>query len=132
MSQLTITLPQRAYDGLVEAAIRNNRDTEELAAEILTHNGFGYADMFRIGVMTSAAFVARFTPSEYGAILAAAEVNQEVGQLVSELTSSPYVALDDARLEPGLNQLVAAGLLAAERVPQILAYTRPQPAIDAG
>lgn len=126
-NQLTITLPQRAFDGLVEAGIRNNLSTEELALEILAHNGFGYADLFRIGVLTSAAFVARFTPSEYGAILAAAAVEPSVGQLVSELTSSPYVALDDPRLEPGLNQLVAAGLLAAERVSEILFYPRPVP-----
>jgi hypothetical protein len=123
--QLTITLPQRAYDGLVEAGIRNNLTTAELASQILQQSAYNYADLFRIGVLTSAAFVARFTPAEFGSILATAQENPSVGQLVTELTSSAYVALDDPRLEPGLQMLVEEGLLTAERVPEILSYARP-------
>jgi hypothetical protein len=122
---LTITLPQRAYDGLVEAGIRNNLTTTELASQILQQSAYNYADLFRIGVLTSAAFVARFTPAEFGSILAAAQENPSVGQLVTELISSAYVVLDDPRLEPGLQMLVEEGPLAAERVPEILSYARP-------
>ena len=75
--------------------------------------------------MTSAAFVRRFTVEEYGSILAAAEGDPTVAQLVSELLEAPYVALDDERLLPGLDALAAAGLLEGDRIAAILDYNLP-------
>jgi hypothetical protein len=60
-------------DGFIEAANRNSTTPEALALEFLEQQGKSYADLFRIGVITSAAFIARFTPEEYAAILAAAD-----------------------------------------------------------
>jgi len=37
----------------------------------------------------------------------------------------PNVATDDHRVGPGLQYLVAVGLLAPERLPEVLAYSRP-------
>lgn len=127
LSSLTVTLTDpRIVDGWVAAAIRNNTTPEQLAREFLEHQGRTYADLNRIGLLTSGAFIQRFTPQEYGAILAAAEQSPDVAALVDQLISSPLVALDDPRLEPGLRQLVAAGLLEPERVPELLAYDRPE------
>ena len=127
LSTLTITITDtRLIDGWVEAANRNSTTPAELAGEFLRIQGRSYADLFAVGLITSAAFVSRFTPAEYGAVLAAAEQSPEVAALIAELTSSPLVALDDPRLEPGLTLLAAAGLIAAERVPELLAYQRPE------
>lgn len=128
LSTLTITLSDpRLIDGWVEAANRNDRTPEDLAGEFLRIQGRSYADLFAVGLITSAAFISRFTATEYGTILAAAEQSPEVAALVAELTASPLVALDDPRLEPGLMLLAAAGLIAAERLPELLAYQRPVP-----
>jgi hypothetical protein len=130
LSSLTITLSDtRLIDGWVEAANRNGTTPELLALEFLKHQGRIYADLNRIGLITSSAFIRRFTAQEYGAILAAAEQSPQVAALVDELTSSPTVALDDPRLEPGLQVLAAAELIAAERIPELLAYSRPEPTV---
>lgn len=122
MNSITITLPDRAYDGLVEAGNRNGLTAEAIAAELLTNQGNSYAELFRLGVITSAAFMARFTPAEYAAIMSAAETNQQVAGLIDQLTSSPHVSFSDPRVEPGL------ALLAPERTTELLAYDRPEPA----
>jgi hypothetical protein len=119
---LTVTISKRAYLALVEAANRNSLTPEALASESVQSQGIAYAAIYRIGVMTSAAFVRRFSVSEYARILAAAEQNPGVAELVTLLVGEPYVALDDARLEPSLKLLVAGGLLAAERVAAIMNF----------
>lgn len=139
MDTLTITLTdRRVIDGYIEAANRAGMTPEVLAAEFASDQGKRYADGFKIGLLTSAAFVQRFTPAEYGAILAASvppedatpeelEVASAVASLVTELTSSPMVSLDDPRLGPGLGLLVSAGLIAPERVAELLEYDRSVP-----
>jgi hypothetical protein len=130
LPSLTITITDpRIIDGWVEAANRNGITPEAIAAEFLTTQGDSYAELFHIGVITSAAFIRRFTAPEYGAILAAAEQSPEVAALVDELTASPNVALSDPRIEPALQQLAAAGLIAEDRIPALMAYTRPEPAL---
>lgn len=130
LPSLTITITEpRIIDGWVEAANRNGTTPEAIAAEFLTTQGGSYAELFHIGVITSAGFIRRFAATEYAAILAAAEQSPEVAALVDELTASPNVALNDPRLEPGLQQLAAAGLIAEERIPELLSYTRPEPAV---
>ena len=128
MTAITITLPEGAYDGLVEAGNRNGTTAEAIAAELLTNQGNSYAELFRVGVITSAAFMARFTPAEYAAIRTAAESNAQIAGLIALLTSVPHVSFSDPRLEPGLALLVQEGLLAPERTVELLAYDRPAPA----
>lgn len=127
MIAITVQLFQRAYDGLVEAGNRNGLNTVALASQILQTEAYRYADLYSVGKLTGVAFVTRFTPVEIGSILVAAQQDQQVGELVTELINSPYVVLDDPRLAPALALLVGAGLLAAERIPEILYYDRPQP-----
>ena len=124
---LSVTLSERAMLALQEAASRNQITPEALASELVQSQGIAYAAIFKIGVMTSAAFVRRFSVSEYAGILAAAEQNPQVAELVMLLLETPYVALDDARLEPGLQLLAAGGLLAPERVAELLDYGVPAP-----
>ena len=124
---LTITLDHpRFVDGFIEAANRNGTTAEALALELLEAQGKSYADLFRVGVITSAAFIARFTPAEYAGILAAAETDATVAGLLATLLAEPVVNFDDPRLEPGLQQLVEAELLEADRVAELLSYERPQ------
>ena len=138
---LTITLTNaRQIDGYIQAANGAGMSPEALALEFLSQQGARYANDFRIGIITGAAFIARFTPVEYGNILAASvpppdatpeQVEQAaaVAGLIAELTASPNVALDDPRLAPGLTLLVSLGLLDASRPAEILAYDRPTPEV---
>lgn len=133
---VTITNP-RIIDGFVQAAINNGTTPELLATGFLENQGLSYANLFHIGVITSAEFIRRFTPTEYAAILTACvppedatpeEIAQAaaINSLVDQLTASPNVALDDPRLAPGLQVLVDAGLIAEERVSELLYYQRPE------
>ena len=142
MDTLSITLDNpRVIDGLIFAANSAAMTPEAFAESVLTNEGHRFADGAKIGVITGAAFIARFTPTEYGDILAAAVApvdatpEQEasaaaVAGLIAELTASPNVALDDPRLEPGLTLLVSLGLLDAARPGEILSYERPTPQVQ--
>lgn len=126
MDSISVTLTNpRVIDGFISIANDNNMSPEDLIVNLLNERGGSLADNRNIGVITSAAFIARFTPAEYGAILEAAETNEGVAALIAELTSSPKVAFDDPRLAPGLALLVAEGLIEPERLPTLLAYERP-------
>lgn len=128
MPDITISLPQRAYDGLVEAAKRNGLTLTGVAGDALKLQGLQYANLFQIGVVTSGAIIARFTPEEYTAILNASKTDQAIADLINELTNEGHIIIDDPRLVNGLQKLVNVGLLAADRVPQIMAYEHPTPA----
>lgn len=128
MDQLIITLTdKRLIDGFVTYANRNGISPEEAGLESLRGTGKSYADSYQIGILTSAAFVGRFTPTEYAGIIAAAETDAEVGALVSEVMGNAYIYLDDHRLDPGLDLLEAKGLIDTGRKAQILSYDRPEP-----
>jgi len=98
MDTLTITLTNpRQIDGYIKAANNAGMTPEALAEEFLAQQGARYADGFRIGVITGAAFVARFTPAEYGAILAYAGLIQPVPDPVYQVpTAQEQQMYDDA------------------------------------
>lgn len=132
---IVITAP-RVIDGLVFASNTASMSPEDYCTFLLTQDGHRFADANSYGVITSAAFVARFTPQEYGNILAASvpppdatedEITQsaQVRALLDELFASPLVALDDPRAIAGLELLVNLGLLDASRPGEILFYSRP-------
>jgi len=122
---VTITAP-RVLDGLVFASNTAKMSPEAYAEWLLTQDGHRFADANSYGVITSAAFFRRFTPTEYDAILTAAATNSEVQDLLDQVLDSPTVALDDPRLEPGLALLVNLGLLDTSRPEEILFYARPE------
>lgn len=73
LDSLTITLTDtRLIDGWVSAANANGLSPEALALDFLNTQGRSYAELFKVGLITGSAFIGRFTPAEYGAILAAA------------------------------------------------------------
>ena len=73
MDTLSLTLTNtRVIDGLIFAANTAGLTPEAYAEWLLTQNGKRYADANSYGVITSAAFFARFTPTEYNDVLTAA------------------------------------------------------------
>ncbi len=73
MDTLSLTLTNtRVIDGLIFAANTAGLTPEAYAEWLLTQNGYRYADANSYGVITSAAFFARFTPTEYNDVLTAA------------------------------------------------------------
>ena len=139
MTTISLTLTDRQYDGYVIAANGAGMTPEALLSEFVAQQGARYANDFRVGIITSAAFVARFTPQEYGAILAYAQApldpgveddsHIQVAELLNMLFNTSDVRLDDPHLVPSLNLLVSLGLLDAARVPEIVAYQRPEPQV---
>ncbi len=128
MNSLTITLADiRAIDGWVEAANKAGITPEAMALELLQHQGLRYADLFKIGILTSAAFVQRFTATEYGDIRAAAEQVAEVASAIGELLEEPFVVLTDPRIAPRLAMFTATGLLAQGRAEELQAWEHPIP-----
>jgi hypothetical protein len=121
-----ITVSRRALLAFQEAARRNESTPEALVSELVEQQGINYAGIYKIGMMTSAAFVLRINAAEYAAILAEAEQNVEVAEIVHELLQSPYVVLDNPRLVSGLELLVSKGLLTPERVAELLHFELPE------
>ena len=73
MDTLSLTLTNtRVIDGLIFAANTAGLTPEAYAEWLLTQNGYRYADANSYGVITSAAFFARFSPTEYNDVLTAA------------------------------------------------------------
>lgn len=136
MDSLSLTLTNtRVIDGLIFAANSAGMTPEAYAEWLLTKDGHRFADANNYGIVTSAGFFARFTPTEYAAVLAAsvdaAEAQNtqaaEIKALLDELTAAERVALDDQRVTDGLALLVSRELLGAERPAEITAYERPSP-----
>jgi len=127
MDTLSLTLTNtRVIDGLIFAANSAKLSPEAYAEWLLTKDGHRFADANSYGIVTSAGFFARFTPTEYADVLAAS-VDSEIKALLDELTAAERVALDDQRVTDGLQLLVSRGLLGAERPAEITAYERPFP-----
>ena len=127
MDTLSLTLTNtRVIDGLIFAANSAGMTPEGYAEWLLTKDGHRFADANSYGVVTSAGFFARFTPTEYANVLAAS-VDNEIKALLDELTAAERVALDDQRVADGLALLVSRELLGAERPAEITAYERPSP-----
>jgi hypothetical protein len=97
MNTLSITLTNtRVIDGLIFAANSVGMTPEAYAEWLLTKDGHRYADMNSYGVVTSAGFFARFTPTEYATILAASidtvDVPDKIGGLATEEQEAAYQA----------------------------------------
>jgi hypothetical protein len=72
MDTLSLTLTDtRVIDGLIFAANSAGMTPEGYAEWLLTKDGHRFADANSYGVVTSAGFFARFTPTEYANVLAA-------------------------------------------------------------
>jgi len=136
MDSLSFTLTDhRAIDGVITTVNRQNvgRTADEWVtvdqfwAEQVTALAKNLANSENVGIITSAAFIQRFTTDEYSGIIAASKTDADVAALINTLVNSAYVYLDDARILPGLQQLVTLGLLEANRIPEIVAYDRPEP-----
>jgi len=136
MDTLSFTLTDhRAIDGVIATVNRQNvgRTADEWVtvdqfwAEQVTALAKNMANSENVGIITSAAFIQRFTTDEYSGIIAASKTDADVAALINTLVNSAYVYLDDARILPGLQQLVTLGLLEANRIPEIVAYDRPEP-----
>ena len=128
MNLLTVTLTNpRQIDGYIQAANGAGMTPEALLSELVANQGARYANDFKIGVLTSAAFIRRLSTQEYAGIITAAESSSEIAGLIEKFTDQPIIALDDERLIAGLQQLVEIGLLTQERKAELVLYQRPQP-----
>ena len=97
MDTLSLTLTNtRVIDGLIFAANSAGMTPEAYAERLLTTEGHRFADANSYGVVTSAGFFARFTPTEYADVLAASidtvEVPEKIGGLATEEQYAAYQA----------------------------------------
>jgi hypothetical protein len=73
MDTLSLTISNtRVIDGLIFAANSAKLSPEAYAEWLLTKDGYRFADANSYGIVTSAGFFARFTPTEYNDVLTAA------------------------------------------------------------
>jgi len=95
MDTLSLTLTNtRVIDGLIFAANSAGMTPEAYAELLLTKDGHRFADANSYGVVTSAGFFARFTPTEYADVLAAsvdtAVVPEPIGGVPTEEQQQAY------------------------------------------
>ena len=98
MDTLSLTLTNtRVIDGLIFAANSAKLSPEAYAEWLLTKDGHRFADANSYGVVTSAGFFARFTPTEYAGVLVAAANTTEVPAPIGNIpTPEEQQAYDDA------------------------------------
>lgn len=121
--EITSTLAKRENLGLQEAAEKNELTIEELSSQILGLAGLNYANLYKIGVLTSAGLVSRIKPQEFSNILEAAKSNDDIKNLVEKIKEAELVYLDDPELFTALNVLYQNGLLESEeRIAEILSF----------
>jgi hypothetical protein len=129
MADITVVITDPlVVDGLIEGANRNGTTAEDIALSVLARQGQMYAELYSVGITTSAAFMARFTPAEYAAVMSAAQTPGDVQDQLNLLISEPTLNYHDPRVAAGLDTLVVAGLLTAQRAEELLTYDRPTPA----
>lgn len=97
MDTLSVTLTNtRVIDGLIFAANSAGMTPEAYAERLLVTEGYRFADANNYGIVTSAGFFARFTPTEYADVLAASvntvEVPEKIGGLPTEEQYDAYQA----------------------------------------
>jgi len=95
MDTLSLTLTNtRVIDGLIFAANSAGMTPEAYAEWLLTKDGHRFADANSYGVVTSAGFFARFTPTEYADVLAASVdtvvVPEPIGGVPTEEQQQAY------------------------------------------
>ena len=95
MDTLSLTLTNtRVIDGLIFAANSAGMTPEGYAEWLLTKDGHRFADANSYGVVTSAGFFARFTPTEYADVLAASVdtvvVPEPIGGVPTEEQQQAY------------------------------------------
>jgi len=81
-----------------------------------------YVSAHDVGWVPSSTFVLRFTPQEIGAIKAAAQVSATVTDYLAQVEAAPKVRVVSALVQGGVDALIAAGLVAADRRAALLAY----------
>jgi hypothetical protein len=82
----------------------------------------GWANTNSIGVITSGAYVLRFTAAENDAINTAAETDPTLAGFLTQVRNAPQVELYADEVIQGHAYLVAQELLTQERSDEILAY----------
>ena len=128
MTDITVVITDPlVVDGLIEGANRNGTTAEDIALSVLARQGQMYAELYNVGITTSAAFMARFTTAEYAAIMSAAQTPGDVQDQLNLLLSEPNIDYYDPRLANGLDVLVAEQLLTPTRAQELLTYERPVP-----
>jgi len=98
MNELSLTLTNtRVIDGLIFAANNAKMSPQDYAIWLLTKDGTRYADSNGYGVVTSSAFFARFTTTEYTNIMSAAEDTVEIPDPIGGVpTDEERQAYEDA------------------------------------
>ena len=87
-----------------------------------------WATAYKIGIVSSAEYVLRFTGAENSAITAAAETDPLIAASLEDVRSRSTVRLYANGVVQGMAYLVAQGLLTQARADEIMAYSVPAPA----
>jgi hypothetical protein len=132
VSSLTITINgNRAIDGFIATlnsenqGSTNKRTLQQFVLQQVNAMGRSMAKSQGLGTISSGNFLLRFTRGELNGIRSAAETVPSVAQALNYIASNSEINLDDDSLPAELQKLVAANLLASSRVPDLLAYVRP-------
>jgi len=98
---------------------------EQYMQMVVEGAALSYASQYRVGVISSGAFVLRFTPSEYAGIETASATDPIVAGFLARVQESNEVVLYADEVVQGLAYLVAQSLLTQQRSEEILAYDVP-------
>jgi hypothetical protein len=83
-------------------------------------------DRYRTDAIRPQAFIRRFPPAKYAAIVEAAEASPELADYLERLDDAPYVWLGSPETQGGIAALVALGLLTQGEADDVLFIALPE------
>lgn len=129
--QITYTLTPAQLAALREDLRVTGADPREDGVEshALAHVSSAFdalRDRYRTDAIRSPAFIRRFPPAAYAAILAASEQVPELAAYLARLDDADWVWLGSPETQGGIAELVAGGLLTQGEADAILDYPMPE------
>ena len=121
---ITVSISDAALLAAVTAKANQQRKTpEQFLQDFLTGSCCVWRDEFALDRVTSSDFLFRFTAAEFAGINASTD--PVIQGFVAQVKAAPFVWLGSTEVIGGMNYVVAAGLLTAERAAEILSYVAP-------
>lgn len=129
--EITLTINRARLAALrehmrVTAAEPSESGLESFAESCLIKTFDALRDQYRTDAIRTPAFMRRFPPVKFAAIVAAAEQSPQLAAYLARLDESEWVWLGSTETQSGIAALVGAGLLTQAEADAVLSYPLPE------
>lgn len=115
----------RQLAGITSARINAGQEVQtdqEFLQETVEQMTLSWRDEFIPDRISSSDFLLRCTPSEFGAVMSAAESDPLIAGLIDRIRNEPYVWLASNEVQQAMGYLVVIGILTEARAGEIASF----------